>query len=370
VTQSSAPSFDIVRAGVAGLTLFAPFTRRWCVDRFFAALGSSDVPFAEASFVAYIDSNETDLAEAVADAALALPFAEVAVYFSGRETPAEFANVARRTRHGLVRTASVALVPKTGRLLLLEDDTLVPADVYARLSAALEQGYEWVCGFEVGRWGGNYCAGVWRFESRRGRLVAMTPMPGRGVEPVDATGLYCTLTTCEVYRSVSWGLWDDALGHDVTITRGMSLAGRRLAVDWGCRCIHVTKDGDLTCDRVNTFEHANPSFGLRYVLGGVPEPLEGPIEDRISPARPDGHARVTPDGFPADDTGVGYRIEVTNTTPHILVRAQKVFQPGETTTVDVTKTGVREIRARAGLVVRPISWAARQLLTPRADDIA
>jgi hypothetical protein len=237
-------------------------------------------------------------------------------------------------------------------------------------SAALEQGYEWVCGFEVGRWGGNYCAGVWRFESRRGRLVAMTPMPGRGVEPVDATGLYCTLTTCEVYRSVSWGLWDDALGHDVTITRGMSLAGRRLAVDWGCRCIHVTKDGDLTCDRVNTFEHANPSFGLRYVLGGVPEPLEGPIEDRISPARPDGHARVTPDGFPADDTGVGYRIEVTNTTPHILVRAQKVFQPGETTTVDVTKTGVREIRARAGLVVRPISWAARQLLTPRADDIA
>ena len=162
-----------------------------------------------------------------------------------------------------MRCASVGLIPDAELLLLLEDDTTVPANAWARLTAALDAGYDWVSGFEVGRWDFR-CPGVWRITPRR----VETPPPGKGVEPVDATGLYLVLTRPDIYRSQKWDVWDNGYGHDVSVTYRMTLAGYRLAVDWDARCIHMTEAGDLDTSEWKLVERPNP--GHTPILHSTP----------------------------------------------------------------------------------------------------
>jgi len=216
------------------------------VERFFDSLAASDVPFERSRFVAYIDHDDQAIVDAVRKRVLEIPFAEVVVHCTAWQPPAEFARSReRRGRHGAMRCASVGLIPQTSEyLLLLEDDTTVPAKVWEYSTQAMRKGYDWVSGFEVGRWSCP-CPGLWRFED----YALTTPMPGS--EPlveVDATGIFCVLTRPSVYASVKWDVWDTEWGHDVSITYELKRKGYRLAVDWRLTCTHMTQDGDLTCD--------------------------------------------------------------------------------------------------------------------------
>ena len=234
----------ILREGTGDIAVFVPFTRRWCVERFFASLGASDVPLERCRLTLYIDSDDASLLRHATAEAEALPFAEIVLHYTAWAPPAEFAPTReRRGRHGAMRSASAALIPDAKYLLLLEDDTLIPPDSWAKLTAGLDAGYDWVCGFEVGRWSCP-CPGIWHISERERRSAT----PGTGLERVDATGLYLVLTTPELYRSRRWDFWDNAWGHDVSITYQMTLDGYKLGVDWSLTCIHMTQEGDLTCD--------------------------------------------------------------------------------------------------------------------------
>lgn len=226
--------------------MFAPFTRHWCVERFFDSLAASDVPFERCRFVGYIDSDDGAIVDRVRSRALDLPLAEVVIHCTAWPPPGEFARSReRRGRHSAMRTASVGLLPQGAKyLLLLEDDTTVPEKVWERGTAAMRDGYDWVSGFEVGRWSCP-CPGLWHYSD----FELTTPMPGKEpVVEVDATGIFCVLTRPEVYASVKWDVWDQEWGHDVSITYAIKQKGYRLCVDWRLECIHMTQDGDLTCD--------------------------------------------------------------------------------------------------------------------------
>lgn len=231
-----------------GLTIFCPFTRAWCLGPFFEALALSDVPISRATLVAYVDTDEPELARAVEARARRLPFHSVVVAASGLLTPNDGAGpVRRRRRHSLMRQLSQGLVTGNRRLLLLEDDTLVPQRTYQRLLEA-SAGAEWVTGAEVGRWGRSRPPGVWRISTEGGRAVrkaAMLPGPLE-VEPIEASGLYCALTTTEVYRSMEFGAWSDPIGLDTHATYRLTKAGHRLLVHWGVPCVHLSERGRLT----------------------------------------------------------------------------------------------------------------------------
>lgn len=229
---------------MSDLTVFCPFTRTWAVRPFFAALGASDVPFERARFVAYVDEADRKLVDAVKAAARALPFASVETHCSGvRPFPDALGAVRRRIRHATMREASMTLVDD-GPLLLLEDDTLIPPDTFARLSETLA-GCDWAIGAEVGRWGTVRPPGVWHFVREDGELVRKeTVMPGTtATELVDATGFYCVLTTGAVYREMDCSTWSDMIGLDTHATWRLTEAGRRLMVDWRVPCIHITEGG-------------------------------------------------------------------------------------------------------------------------------
>lgn len=232
-----------------------PFTREWCVTRFFDSFDESDIPFERVRLTVLVDSDSQALLEACEARALQTRCAEVVVHFTAWAPPEEFAKSReRRGRHSAMRTASVGLIPDADYLLLLEDDTLIPANSWERLSAGLAEGYDWVSGFEVGRWNCP-CPGIWDMSTEGIRKSAT---PGDGLEPCDATGVYLVLTTPETYRSQKWDVWDNAYGHDVSITWLMSKAGKRLGVDWSLRCIHMTQKGDLTCDMWGPSQNRNP----------------------------------------------------------------------------------------------------------------
>ena len=222
------------------VTVFCPFTRPWAVASFFAALEASDVP--RDRFVAYVDSEDASLEAAVLNRASGL-FEVVETHLSGVAPPPERIHPRhRRKRQAQMRTASQACVGDD-ELLLLEDDTLIPADTFARLSET-RRDFDWVVGAEVGRWGTCNPVGAWRIAEESGGLRIASMMPsGAPVDRADATGLYCVLTSAAVYREADFGAWDDRIGHDIHTTVRLSRAGRRLAVDWRVPCVHLTAHG-------------------------------------------------------------------------------------------------------------------------------
>lgn len=227
------------------LTVFCPFTRVWAVAPFFEALRASDVPFERARFIAYIDTDDPGMEEAIRAECERLPFAAIDVVTSGRTAPQDRHPRPRRVRHALMREASKTLVGD-GALLLLEDDTLIPSDTFLRLLET-RRDCDWAIGAEVGRWSWARPPGVWRILEQGGRLIQKEAvMPGPRPELVDATGFYCVLTTAAIYRELDCSTWSDMIGLDVHATWRLTQSGRRLMVDWRVPCIHITPTERLT----------------------------------------------------------------------------------------------------------------------------
>ena len=229
-------------------TVFAPFSRPWAIDRFFDTLALSDVPFADCHFTAYVDHDDQAVVKRVRDRAKELPWLSVTVKSSGQPPAGNTdSSGTRRTRQALMRQASFDLIRKRSeRLLLLEDDTTVPPQVWAKLGAMLDSGYDWATGFEVCRWNLR-CAGVWRIG--HGKIESMLPKQAT-VEPCDASGVYCAMTTPAVYMRYPWDVMDPTYGQDVTVTYRLHLDGLKLGVDWSCQCIHFDDKRDYRCEDV------------------------------------------------------------------------------------------------------------------------
>lgn len=197
----------------AELTLLLPVTREWSRERFCTALGASDVP--RGRLVLILDAPGCEEWEG---ALTRLGFS-VETHATGNGHPPQRRGD-RRPRHRAMRRLSQTLVPD-GPLLCLEDDTLVPPDIYARLSAAGPN----ATGVQAGR-----------HESHRTGVDGARKCVG--VEKVRSCGHYCLLTTGEAYRHAK-------IRDSGPVDSGHTLQIRPLVVDWGCACGHLTESGVL-----------------------------------------------------------------------------------------------------------------------------
>jgi hypothetical protein len=200
------------------LTVLLPVTRDWTREAVIAALGASDIPRGDLLLV----EDAPDLGKwkfALHD----LGF-NVAVTRTGNPSPPDTASPRpRRARQAAMRELTARLVPD-GPLLCLDDDTLVPPDVYARLRVIGPH----ATAVQVGRYGTKHVlCGVYR----GGKPLRL----GSGVESVEACGHYCLLTTGAMYRATC--VADPGTGQMKPI--------EGLRVDWGCVCGHLTRDGAL-----------------------------------------------------------------------------------------------------------------------------
>ena len=199
------------------LNLLMPISRDWTREQVIAAIAASDIPRYRALLV--FDGPDCGWHRWLCD------FHRLGVaatgHFTGNMDPIPNDRIARRVRHNAMRESTVAVVPD-GPLLILDDDTLVPRDVYARLSAAGPH----ATAIQVSRWGNDRC-GVYR----DGEALRS----GHGVEPIDYCGHYCLLTTGEMYRKTALHTPEQCYMQPI----------EGLKADWDCVCGHLTEEGAL-----------------------------------------------------------------------------------------------------------------------------
>lgn len=173
--------------------LFLPVTRPWAIEPVVSAIVASDIP---PSVNLLIDAPGC---RGWVDAFLDYGWA-VRVRETGNPTPPE-SRQERRNRHLAMRLLSqemMGLYP--GRILYLEDDTIVPENVWGRLSWYLDADFEAASGIQRARhehklygvWRFNHEAQVWDVMDVSERR-SMTGLPF--VHEADAVGHYCFLTT-------------------------------------------------------------------------------------------------------------------------------------------------------------------------------
>ncbi|MDZ4181148.1 MAG: hypothetical protein U1E29_18250 [Coriobacteriia bacterium] len=194
-------------------TVLLPVTRPWAMERVCAAIEASDIP--RDRLILVLDAPGC---EAWEGALSALGF-DVDVHATGNPSPPATWQE-RRPRHRTVRVLTQALVPD-GPLLCLEDDTLVPPDVWAKLSAI-----------------GPHSTGV-QAGRHEMRGIGVSGAPGKSrVEDATDCGHYCLYTTGEDYKRAR------IIMHG-SIDRKHTAQLRPLRVDWECVCGHLTGTGVL-----------------------------------------------------------------------------------------------------------------------------
>ena len=195
------------------LTVLLPVIRDWTRESVIEAVSASDIPRDRVILVL-----DAPGCEAWADSLAAIGFA-VDVHATGKDYPPE-GRVDRRPRWRANVKFTQTLVPD-GPLLCLEDDILVPPDIYTRLTAI-----------------GPHATGIQI--ARRSRRLVLHPLTlmGTGIANVGGCGFGCLLTTGEAYRTPV-GNGPGPVDEELTA----HLPG--LKADFGCVCGHMTKDGVL-----------------------------------------------------------------------------------------------------------------------------
>ena len=199
------------------LTVLLPVIRDWTRESVIGAISASDIPRDRVVLVL-----DAPGCEAWADSLTAIGFA-VDVHATGKDYPPE-GRMNRRPRWRANVKFIQTLVPD-GPLLCLEDDILVPPDIYTRLTAI-----------------GPHATGIQiaRHESRRPVLYPAYSMQKAGtVLDVDGCGFGCLLTTGEAYRGAILG---DGPGP---VDKELTAQLRPLRADFGCVCGHMTREGVL-----------------------------------------------------------------------------------------------------------------------------
>lgn len=143
----------------------------------------------------------------------------------------------RRERHRQMRVMSQELLRGYDRILCTEDDTVVPPNVWSRLSSLMDEGYMAASGVQYGRYG-QRIPGVWRYNSYDGVFDPL--FPETSAKEADAVGHYCLMTTGRAYAEapIAPGPYEPI---DISHTKHLT----PIAVDWTMVCGHLLEDGTV-----------------------------------------------------------------------------------------------------------------------------
>ena len=208
--------------------LFMPITRPWAIEPVMTALNASDIP-KEAYLL--LDAPGCDgWIEAFVDSGW-----DITVMVTGNPEPPED-HILRRTRHLAMRRLSQGLTRDLGRVLYLEDDTLVPPKTWEPLNHLLDEGYLAASGVQRGRRTCRAC-GVWYMNREAGILDPYEP---EGISEAAAVGHYCLLTYGNIY-----GTMPIDPGPDEPVDAAHTRHFAPIAVDASVWCGHLLSDGAI-----------------------------------------------------------------------------------------------------------------------------
>lgn len=158
----------------------------------------------------------------------------------------------RRQRIADIHNEMKQLINPSDYVFLLEDDTLPPLTTLERLIKLYSEyphaGF--ISAVEIGRWGFEMI-GAWTADDVYTPQRLITVPKGEGITKVDAAGLYCCLMKYEIYMKRSFAPFEDMLGPDVQMGLALRQEGYQNYIDYGLKCKHLTKRGEITFDKAD-----------------------------------------------------------------------------------------------------------------------
>lgn len=229
-------------------TILLPVSREEHLARVFAALELMHCDSSSTGLYVYVDGNDR-LYNSASRYTEASKFASKACL--QRPQQDGFRNLdlsARRLRVARIHNELREQLPHSDYVLLVEDDTVVPAHALAALQSAYvaHPFAGLVSGVQVGRHGIPHL-GLWSADDVYEPSLIRSVLMGDGVQEIDATGLYCALVKADNYLKhdfKSFGL--SGLGPDVDLGISLRQQGLKNFVDFSVRCDHRTKDKVIT----------------------------------------------------------------------------------------------------------------------------
>lgn len=167
--------------------------------------------------------------------------------------PPSGASPQARNRISQVRNESKPLVGDTHYVFSFEDDTVIPADAFMKLSMNIDDKTGVISGVQVGRHTekiiGAWFADHYWFPSEfttLGKNEITTPLVS-----VSGTGMYCYITPTKTYKEAQYG-WHMPVGPDVWYGLFCLSKGLTVRVDQSVVCGHRIPNGKvLTPDNVD-----------------------------------------------------------------------------------------------------------------------
>lgn len=159
-----------------------------------------------------------------------------------------FSREHRRMRIAKINNYAKQFIQDCKYIFGIEDDTLFPTDALRKLKKHYETkpfaGF--IEGVEVGRWGVP-SIGAWIADDIYDPSRIESVMPGKGIQEIDAGGLYCYLTKRESYEQHDFTDFKQyGLGPDVGFGLDLRQQGLKNYIDWTIDCAHGTKHGEIT----------------------------------------------------------------------------------------------------------------------------
>jgi hypothetical protein len=226
------------------VTIFLPISRADFLPKVFHALEMLECDPRNTNLFTYIDG-PADLYIAARNFTEASRFAQrLCVQRPQERAPKLFDIRNRRQRIAEIQNAAKEYLQGADYIFGLEDDSVPRADALAQLQRdyALYPYAGMISGIEIGRWGINHL-GLWSVDDVYDPTVITSLMPGEGMTPVDATGLYTYLTKAENFLTHHFEPWGDALGPDAQFGLALRQAGFMNYADFKVPVQHMCADG-------------------------------------------------------------------------------------------------------------------------------
>lgn len=127
----------------------------------------------------------------------------------------------------------------------LEGDGILPSNALERLLSDYnnlkeKHKFGYVSGVQVGRHG-IYALGAWQFNTNRTEFSSLDHK-ARGIQEVDATGMYCLFATYHSWLRGTCDWNDERWGPDVNFGLSLRDQGYRIYVDTTLQIGHVTQE--------------------------------------------------------------------------------------------------------------------------------
>lgn len=251
-------------------SLFVPFVRYWCVQRFLVSLLTMDLPRQSMEIVFFNDTRDVLLQQILHNWLLqhGQDFNGATLYQSGREIPNEFDIAYRRTRICVMKEKSKELIANSKYIFGLEDDTIAPPNAFTRLLEHITANSSCavVSGVEVGRHTIPFI-GVWTIEPLEDPIkISSVPYMSKGTQEVDGCGWYCYITPTDLYKQAHYRYEAECLGPDVVYAWDQRRAGYKVLVDWNVLCNHMMENGKWLIPSNNTAQIVWDKYNNDWIL--------------------------------------------------------------------------------------------------------